>query len=733
MLGVGDCTWQDYINELRELKVSGFEDSDTIITIYEELRTLGSKIITDLEKEEFRTAFEEEALIFLPSDRRTPWYKVSQCVWSTAASLRGKISLNQDYEDLEEFFVKFLGVKPVDIRMAIDELKEVTSRNDPMVQEVKDSIWTVNSLLDTEKQPPKPGNLLECRIFPIRYPRGDIKCDTKAAEFFVIDREPLRRSFESMVKLLDFTLDEVVQLRRFLQWTNLENRNLSACVKEITSFGGSDAKPLSNPNRDIRHRAHALLRIAVHFNSPRTTSLQGRTTLYSTLRDTRVYETNRVTSETHLTQDGTCHIIEGKTISLHLAEDDTGLKIYVPANRDDQDYTFTKSLPEKLFDWLLMHPRTQQMGEVSEKGVAAARAILLAPLSRKLNALEDYGIRTVDILDEDETVERAYTSSEAATALTRVSDQISQASVPGNEPDDSGPESREFDTPESSIDASHRPSTSGWDSDDRFSLPMHPRTSSDPFVSPSRSPRPSHSTPTHASVEDPDYVTLLSEVIAAGRRNTIPNRTSLGVLPPQTSISTTGNGRHIAVRGATQFERDCKVGAAGELYAFELLSHLTPQLFEFSRRNWQSNMRRYARVHPKYANMDPWTGRETSDITYSDDNGALTEALILGDYLDRETWSGRKPKYFIEVKATQSSCETPFFMSKAQYQRMRDNELTPGNNDAIYVIFRVYNLGRADRPLGLRVYLDPETLRLSGQLEFTADTWRVTPRVFTDI
>ncbi|KAK7736974.1 hypothetical protein SLS53_006729 [Cytospora paraplurivora] len=682
MLGVGECTWQDYINELQELKLSRFEDSDIIITIYEELRTLGSNIITDLEKEEFKTAFEEEALIFLPSDREPSWYKVSQCVWSTAASLRGKVSLNQDYEDLEDFFVNFLGVKPVDIRMAIDELKEVTSRNEPRVQEVKDSIWTVNSLLTTEKQPPGPGDLLECRIFPIRYPCGDVKCDTKAAEFFIIDREPLRRSFESMVKLLDFSLDEVVQLRPFTQWTDLQNRNLSACVKEITSFGGSDAKPLSNPNRDIRYRAHALLRIAVHFNSPRTTSLQGQTTLYQTLRDTKVYETHCVTSETHLTQDGTSHMVEGETISLHLAEDNTGLKVYVPANRDDQDYTFTKSLPEKLFEWLLAHPRTlgtQQTGEVSEKGVAAARAVLLAPLSRKINALEDYGIRTVDIIDVDERVEQAYTSSESATALTRVSDQIIQTSVPSNEPDDSGSESRAFHTPDSSIDASHQPSTSNWGPDGRFSLPTHPRTSSDPFVSPSRPPRPSQSMPTHASVEDPDYVTLLSEVIAAGRRNTIPNRTASGVIPPRTSMFTTGNGRQIAVRGATQFERDCKVGAAGELYAFELLSHLTPQLFEFSRWNWQSNMRKYARVHPEYANMDPWTGRETSDITYSDENGALTKSLILGDYLDRETWSGRHPKYFIEVKTTQSSCETPFFMSKAQYQRVRP-DTTPDHN-----------------------------------------------------
>lgn len=59
---------------------------------------------------------------------------------------------------------------------------------------------------------------------------------------------------------------------------------------------------------------------------------------------------------------------------------------------------------------------------------------------------------------------------------------------------------------------------------------------------------------------------------------------------------------------------------------------------------------------------------------------------------------------------------------------MRNNVLGSGNTDEVYVIFRVYDLGRADRPLGLNVYLDPETLRLEGQLEFTASTWAVVPK-----
>lgn len=56
---------------------------------------------------------------------------------------------------------------------------------------------------------------------------------------------------------------------------------------------------------------------------------------------------------------------------------------------------------------------------------------------------------------------------------------------------------------------------------------------------------------------------------------------------------------------------------------------------------------------------------------------------------------------------------------------MRENVLTAGNTNFIYAIFRVYRLGQDN--MGLRVYLDPESLRLSGQLEFTAETWTVVP------
>jgi hypothetical protein len=147
--------------------------------------------------------------------------------------------------------------------MAVDELKEAGSREPTSVAEVKESIWAVNSLIPSSANCPNPGGIAKKRIFPVKHPNGAITCASITTEFFVIDREPLREYFETVVKLLDFPLEDVVKLSHFLEWARLGDRYLSHRVKEITSFHGGGATPILNPDRQIKNRAHALLRQAL--------------------------------------------------------------------------------------------------------------------------------------------------------------------------------------------------------------------------------------------------------------------------------------------------------------------------------------------------------------------------------------------------------------------------------------------------------------------------------------
>ncbi len=103
---------------------------------------------------------------------------------------------------------------------------------------------------------------------------------------------------------------------------------------------------------------------------------------------------------------------------------------------------------------------------------------------------------------------------------------------------------------------------------------------------------------------------------------------------------------------------------------FEFLSNLDPPLPSFSSDNWRSTIRHYANEHPKYSNLAPFGGSETSDIVYHDVHGVLTTLLILKGQLSRSLWEDKTPKYYIEVKSTLSRCETPFYVSQGQAERV---------------------------------------------------------------
>ncbi|KAH8649338.1 hypothetical protein BX600DRAFT_474958 [Xylariales sp. PMI_506] len=106
--------------------------------------------------------------------------------------------------------------------------------------------------------------------------------------------------------------------------------------------------------------------------------------------------------------------------------------------------------------------------------------------------------------------------------------------------------------------------------------------------------------------------------------------------------------------------------------------------------------------------------------------GVFTNFLVSHDYLPPNARVGQHIKYSIEVKTTTDTCEAPFYMSNSQYIRMQRQSVN--NNftsppDKLYVIFRVYTLGRSS--IGLRVLIDPEQMRQTGALQFTAESWAV--------
>ncbi|KAI0549334.1 hypothetical protein F4679DRAFT_547579 [Xylaria curta] len=240
-----------------------------------------------------------------------------------------------------------------------------------------------------------------------------------------------------------------------------------------------------------------------------------------------------------------------------------------------------------------------------------------------------------------------------------------------------------------------------------------------------------------SSVEDLDapreskYLQILNQVISAAREARFLRQDSIDTSTMEAAIGdvdgTGDDDDDTKLRSDLGAEYKQKIGAAGELYVYELLSTKI-KLPLLCREDWKSNIKKYVTEHPKYANMEPWSGSETADLVYFDVESALTALLINGGFLDKKRWTSKKPTYYIEVKTTPGGCGAPFFMSDPQYQRMQATTNGPEGtfpHHRIYIIFRVYNLGK--KSIGHTIYVDPESLRAKGALKFTGGNWAVVP------
>jgi len=355
-------------------------------------------------------------LIYFNAGNVSRWYTVSECLWSSATQIRGRVALNDLYPDLEDFFVSFLGVQELTLGMAYDELKEMGARvPSPPIAAVRETIWALNSLLPSTGHLPDKEPVFRGAIFPVKYPNGSVKLQSGCTQFAIADRKTLGDIFVPHAKTLDFTLDEVRLLRPFLSWLNLESRYLSTSVREISTVAGGGMEKLQSPDREINQRAEGLYRyftlstffnclsnlcyrIAVHFNSPR--AQDDSPDLYWVLNSTNVYETDGISSELHLSQDGHGIVHVQDRSELHIREDDDTLKVYVPQDSKAQGFCYFSALPRRLLEWMMTDPVTLQVKHAGSKAVQIVTAILNAPLINIAQILEAEGIVDVSIPTE---------------------------------------------------------------------------------------------------------------------------------------------------------------------------------------------------------------------------------------------------------------------------------------------------------------------------------------------
>ncbi|KAJ3467638.1 hypothetical protein MRS44_005202 [Fusarium solani] len=727
VLEIPDC---DYSHIMRELEyLSDKEDSELEIVsgLYKQLSAMSKNLPTKVQ-EDIKSVFVNKNLIYAEKGGHGAWHQVAKCLWASESELPGWAILEPHYRDLYKFFVNFLGVKTLS---------------------VEPNIWILNSYISAGSQPPDPKTLLGRRIFPVRYPDGHVQLETARAEFAIIDRTQLGDIFKPMAKTLDFDLDQVRRLGPTLNWLGLGMRHLSEAVREVSRIRGASEEPLSTPAWSIKPRAHALYRIAYHYNSPRLN--QGADILYETLKNAQVYETDGIAATLYINQDGHERSYEKKSKAI-----------------------FTSRREEGSLTSLFLAPRGAKNGSravLDEKGLRITASVLNSNRFVLSDILEDEGIAHGELEDDYEEVEETK-DVEGAQAIephiaeeTRVvgdvvgssdEDPIATSALAETEAEETpGPETpvssrlatpgsqnvihEPFFTPSTvsrevatGLTVWHQPTRSRRFSGSDLTQDVSYIEARSDLAITSHQPaiRPILALPALVGQETAQYQALLERVVAAARGSPrLPSQGAYDMTGMSNALSDlTGHSSYDGVdqflpfRSSSQQERDRKIGAAGELYVFELLKNLSPGLPGFSLQNWRSTIRKYVTEHPDYTDIQPWNHRETSDLEYNDSEGALTELMIDNGYLERDIWENKKPRYYLEVKTTTGPCEAPFYMSKSQYRLIHECQ---DSEDKIYVVFRVYEVEKA--AVQLRVYVNPARLERSGHLTYTAETWSVRP------
>ncbi|KAG5655328.1 hypothetical protein KAF25_010480 [Fusarium avenaceum] len=550
--------------------------------------------------------------------------------------------------------------------------------------------------------------------------------------------------FEDRIAILDFDLEDVHQLKPFFTWLKIEIRYLSRCVRETTSISGDSGSPITSRKRDLRLEAYRIARVAATFRSPRFQD--DGLTLYQQLRAMTVKEVDKITSILKINQGGHPYTATLSTAREHIA-DSTDVIIFVPRNRRAQEICFGSVLPRKFAAWLMRDPDTNIDGSIDGDMVTALTSIFASDRCGLDDILDDQGIIQVAFEDEEEgdsddgengdhgheeeqTVDRTYETDD-------VPSELNPTPTHSFETDRSSPHTASLGfEPQASLveDTVERIARQSNRTDqNRPTTVLHSPQRDSPSRPQAHTSLPSgHTSSASQAAEDARYLSILENVIQAARRANFPSGGAFDLhdlrdaLPGGYSDAYEGfDGLDVLnrFRSTSQQERDKKIGAAGELYVFELLSKL--ELPGWSRGNWQSTIRIYAAIHPEYSSITHWSRRETADLVYTDSEGQLTNILVEAGILTGDEWTDKRPKYYIEVKTTSGPCKTPFYMSGNQYRLMERIHCNPDRTE-VYMIFRVYFLLDSSR-INYCVYLDPEKLREDGQLLFSATTWSVTP------
>ncbi|CRG88031.1 Cadherin-89D [Talaromyces islandicus] len=718
ILGLKDANCMTYVTELeslRRLTTSRQPSFDEICEIYAKIANIAN---TDDDREFVSKAFEERNLIYIPSEQ--VWVPPTSCVWTGSAKVGRRYGISTLYGELQSFLVERLCVQMPTVATYVEQLLLVAAEVPPRMSEIKKAISAINDLNPTRASLEM---MKQIKYLPVRTVQGTIELKRPSEEFFIGDRREYTSVFQGKVDILDFSLEEVHDIHPFLEALELGDRYMSVAVQETTRVQEPSDNESRTLSQNFRAKSKAFFRCALHYRSVKVHN-SGQE-IYHAFQNALIYKSEGFTKTLSLPYRGITVTAASDRGVFHLEDTEEALRLFVPRDNKQREKCYLTQLPKALMSYLFIdEPRAEKT--------------FLLVIQASVYVLDE-------VLDEGGIVQvpDGYLSSSEQDNVSIEEDSHSEIAVDSLD---------NFPTPgtDASIPRSTRLSALGHASGHEvFSTTSYSRASS-PYVGVERVDRPRVSEPSSSSdlvlisetatdaqtssTQLSHYVRFLTRIIQIARRTELPTILARSVRP-MGNVQTFPDyalreelAAAFGTRSENQLAHDIKLGAAGELFVFELL--LQFGLPGFNRQNWKSRIRKEVQVHPEYHDLTPWSREEISDISYIDSESVLTDLLIENGYLSANQWRGKTPEYLIEVKSTTGVCDKAFYMSKSQYRRMRSHRLdaeSPVAESTIYVIFRVFDLGKD--PTNLRIYIDPESLRVQGRLLFAPESYNVVPGI----
>jgi hypothetical protein len=274
------------------------------------------------------------------------------------------------------------------------------------------------------------------------------------------------------------------------------------------------------------------------------------------LRNIDIRETDGISSELHLNQDGKDIMVEISQSELHFKEYKSQLTIYVLCNEQAQYLCFLGRIPQALIEWIMTELVTGICEPFNDKSLNVLSKVLQAEMKYIGMTLDQDSIMSVKMLD-DTAADKVANSTE---------DELPEQHT-------EGPDSINNTTSTRAFIRSARSESSVTLADNFISVPYAGLSS--PSQVSSQTPFTPCETPGNASYFSPDrglpaqpidtaYVTLLRNIVNGARTSTFPSRWSFNMTALTNSLDL-GN-EPFQLRGIDKLYRDKLIGAAGELF-----------------------------------------------------------------------------------------------------------------------------------------------------------------------